>query len=110
MLLASFWVLQLIVSIVIVRSHLLHYFEMVRSELVVFKMKLSSYIFKNYFRDQFQFILSLIELSIIASNFVLALFSEQSKIQTKQSDSKMKIYPENFVSLLSKLSFWWINP
>jgi hypothetical protein len=31
MLLASFWMLQLIVTIVLVRSHMLHYYEMVVS-------------------------------------------------------------------------------
>nr|UOU03336.1 ATP-binding cassette subfamily C1-5 [Brachionus rubens] len=40
-------------------------------------------------------------------NLVLSLFSE--KVKKPNLDSEEKVLPENYVSLLSRLCFWWIN-
>ena len=45
----------------------------------------------------------------LLSNALLSLFSVEERVINKEDIDDLKEYPEEYVSVLSKLMFWWMN-
>ncbi|CAF0717000.1 unnamed protein product [Brachionus calyciflorus] len=72
------------------------------SKFLSFHLKLTSY-------DANDTITFALFYGLLWINLILSLFSEKIKVPVSETGQKLKIFPENYVSLLSRLSFWWIN-
>ncbi|RNA36438.1 multidrug resistance-associated 1 [Brachionus plicatilis] len=87
-----FWGLLALTNLITVRSKILKYY------LKATDLNLTEIIIFNLFYI------------LVWSNLILTLFSQSNKKNFPVDDvTGQKILPENYVSLLSRLSFWWIN-
>nr|QUF59450.1 ATP-binding cassette transporter Abcc1-6 [Brachionus angularis] len=73
-----------------------------------FRSKIHNYQIDSSKIDYWDFVLFFEFYALLLIIFILTLFSEK-KIEQK-NEPELKEYPENNASLLSRITFWWINP
>lgn len=98
-----FWLLLFLASIVTLRSKLLFQLDSVeetnanKSQLQ--RLKVTSLDLINFY----------VSFALITLSMILSAFQERAFVKMSESSSNRKKAPEKNTSLLSMLTFWWIN-
>ncbi|CAF1016714.1 unnamed protein product [Brachionus calyciflorus] len=79
------------------------------ANLITARSKFLSFYFKSNNNDHNDTLAFILFYVLVWINLIFSLFSEKVKVPVSETGEKLKVLPENYVSLLSRLSFWWIN-